>query len=77
MNMKNKIIELEGNEKFLVTDVINYDGKMFLLLGKLTEDKKDIQDDFVFGELINNEVEMITDNELINKLVEKFKENLK
>lgn len=70
--MKNKIIELDNNEKYVVADTFSNSNKTYMVLGKLLNNN-DIDNNIIFAELINNKVKKINDKNEINQLEEIYK----
>lgn len=68
MDIKNKILELENNEKYIVIDSLTYSNRLFIYLGKINENESDVSDKFELFELKNDSgvsrVEKVKDEHL-------------
>lgn len=58
---KGYTIVLENNQKYTIIENINYDNVLYYYL---VNDNKDV----IFGKVINNELIIVNNNEIINKL---------
>ena len=74
MDLKDKIIELDNKEKYIVIDSLPFSEKTILILGKLSKKEDDVSD-LVFTEMVDNKVKKITDEEIINKIKEMYVNN--
>ena len=75
MNLRDTIINLDDGSKYIVRDYILYAGKTYLLMIQTTDDETELSGDPVIAELVNNNVTMVSDEELSKKLIEIFKLN--
>lgn len=66
------VVELENGKKLPVIDAINYQGRIFLLVGVLDKSQTNISDNLYVYEKINNELAIIEDNDLLEKLIQTF-----
>lgn len=73
MDIKDKIIELNNGEKYVVAESITYLDRTFLLAGKVLGEE-DLEDLEMF-ELIDNKIEKVLDEELIQNLQQIFAMN--
>ena len=77
MDIINKILELENNEKYIVIDSLTYSNRLFIYLGKLNENESDVSDKFELFELKNDSgvsrVEKVQDENLCSVLNMIFK----
>lgn len=66
MDIKNKILELENNEKYIVVDSLTYSNRTFVYLGKINDN--DVSDIFELFELKNDsgvsKIEKVQDENL-------------
>lgn len=76
MNLRDTIINLDDGSKYIVRDYILYAGKTYLLMIQTTDDETELSGDPVIAELVNNNVTMVSDEELSKKLIEIFKLNI-
>lgn len=74
MDLKDKIIELDNNEKYVVADLINLSNKMILVLGKLDEENIT---EILFAEFTNGKVKKIINQEFVEELKNVYKLNSK
>ena len=75
MDMVDKIIQLDNNERYAVADSFTYSNKVYLILGKMI-DNDNIENAVAFAELIDNKIKKITDEKEINQLKEIYKLSL-
>lgn len=61
--------------KYITLDVINYEGKDYAIVNKLTEEEEPTEELYVFTPT-KESIEKIVDEELLNKLLPIFQENL-
>ena len=71
------VVELENGIKMPVIDAINYQDRTFLLLGILDKAEEDFSDDLYVYEKINNDIVIIEDNDLLEKLIRTFEKRIK
>ena len=76
MNLRDTIIDLDDGSKYIVKDYILYAGKTYLLMIQTSNNEEDLSGDPVIAELVNNNVTMVSDEELSKKLIEIFKLNI-
>ena len=76
MNKEFDIVELDNGLKFVVIDAINYNGRTFVLLGKLNETLDDVVGDLSVYEKKEDKITVIEDNELLDKLVKTFEKRV-
>ena len=76
MDKELDVVELENGNKYAVLDAINYDGRTFVLLGKLNETLSDIEDEYPVFEKIDDKISIIDDNDLLEKLVKTFEKRI-
>ena len=76
MNLRDTIINLDDGSKYIVKDYILYAGKTYILMIQTSDEEDDISGDPVIAELENNNVSIVNDEELKNKLTEIFKLNI-
>ena len=72
MNKELDVVELENGNKLAVIDAINYNGRTFVLLGKLNETMDDIGDETYVFEKQDDKIAVIDDNDLLEKLIKTF-----
>ena len=71
-------VELENGLKFVVVDAINYNGRTFVLLGKLNETLDDIVDgQLSVYEKKDDRILVVEDSELLEKLVKTFEKRIR
>ena len=70
------VVELENGIKMPVVDAVNYQNRTFLLLGILDKNEEDISDELYVYEKINDEIIVIEDNYLLEKLMKTFEKRL-
>ena len=71
------IIEMEDGVNYAVMDAINYEGKTYVVLGKLNDLLDEIVDnELLIYEKINDEIVVINDNDLLEKLIKTFDKRL-
>ncbi len=71
MDIKNKILLLDNNDKYVVLDSITYQNVNYLLVAK-TEDEENLDSDLAFAELVDNKMNFIKDPVFIEQLKELF-----
>jgi len=76
MNLRDTIINLDDGSKYIVRDYILYAGKTYLLMIQTSDDEEDISGDPIIAELVDNNVTIVSDEELSKKLIEIFKLNI-
>lgn len=76
MEKEFEVVELENGKKLPVIDALNYQNRTFLLLGVLTEDESDMQDDLYVYEKNDDQIVIIEDNDLLEKLMLQFEKRL-
>lgn len=76
MEKEFEVVELETGKELPVIDAFYYQNRTFLLLGILTEDENDIQDDLYVYEKIDDQIVIIEDNDLLEKLMLQFEKRL-
>lgn len=76
MEKEYEVIELDSGAKFAMIDAIGYQGRAFLLLGKLNEAEDNISDELSVYEKIDNDIVVIEDNDLLEKLMATFEKRL-
>lgn len=65
------ILTLEDNNKYLVISKTDYNGITYCYLGKLDDNTQ-----YYFAQIINDNIEIITDQNLINELTPLLVENI-
>lgn len=76
--MKIEIADLitRSDGKYITLDVINYEGKEYAFVNKLTEEDEDPTEELYVFTPTSEGTTKITDEELLNKLLPIFQENL-
>lgn len=67
---KNLIVTLDNNKKYSMVSSIVFNGKKYIYLSEL-EDYKNI----IIGEVENDEIIVVNDNELLGQLLIEFDKN--
>lgn len=63
--------------KYITLDVIKYEGKEYAITNKLTNDENEnLTEEYYIFTVINNKIEKIIDNNLIEKLLPIFQNNI-
>lgn len=70
------VVELANGVKMPVIDAINYQDRIFLLLGVLNKEENDFSDELYVYEKMDNEIVVIEDNDLLEKLMQTFEKRL-
>lgn len=65
------ILTLEDNNKYLVISKTDYNGITYCYLGKLDDNTQ-----YYFAQIINDNIEIITDQNLINEITPLLVENI-
>jgi hypothetical protein len=76
MEKEYDVVELENGIKLPVIDAINYKDRTFLLVGILNEEQNDIEDNLYVYEKINDQIVVIEDNDLLEKLMQTFEKRI-
>ena len=69
------MITFEG-EKYITLDVMNYNNINYAFVNKLTQDEEPTKEYFIFKPKGNDDLEILTDNNLINILLPIFQKNI-
>lgn len=64
---KNLIVTLDNNKKYTIVNTIIFDEKKYIYLAELEDYKK-----FIIGEIENDEITLVSDNELLGQLIMEF-----
>ena len=67
---KNLIVTLDNNKKYTLVNSILFNGKKYVYLAEL-EDYKNV----IIGEIENDEITVVSDNELFGQLIMEFNKN--
>ena len=67
----------KDGKKYITIAITEYDGKEYYFANRVEEEKEDMVNEFNVFTIENNEIEYVKDNNLINKLLPIFEENLK
>lgn len=71
MDLKNKMITLNNDEKYIVVDIMNYANRQFLLMDKVINNEE-LEENFVITELKDNHINIINDESIIDELKSLF-----
>lgn len=63
-------------EKYITLDVINYEGINYAFVNKLTQDEEPTQEYFIFKPKEIDDIEIVTNTNLINILLPTFQKNV-
>ncbi len=74
-NRIDKIITLSNNEKYMVLDQANYNGKSYYLVSKL-DGEDNLSEEFEIFENDNEVLKSVNDEKLFNSLIEYFKKRV-
>lgn len=69
------MITFEG-EKYITLDVMNYNNINYAFVNKLTHGEEPTKEYFIFKPKGNDDLEILTDNNLINILLPIFQKNI-
>lgn len=64
---KNLIVTLDNNKKYTIVNTIIFNEKKYIYLAELEDYKK-----FIIGEIENDEITLVSDNELLGQLIMEF-----
>ena len=73
--IQKKIIE-KDSKKYIILDVINYQEKKYAFVNKITDDEKNVTSEYYIFTSNQNDIFLLEDVELINKLLPIFQKNL-
>lgn len=69
--VKGDVIEV-NNENYIIIETLNYNYEKYMFVNKL-QSEEEIGEEFYIFKQNNNKAEKVTDENLINMLMEKFK----
>lgn len=76
MEREFEVVELENGKKLPVIDAINYKDRTFILVGVIDEEKQDVSDELFVYEKIEDNIVVVDDNDLLEKLLVTFENRL-
>ena len=77
MDRELDLIELENGVKLTVLDAINYNDHTYILVGKMSENLDNMDDDMLVYEKQDDKIIVIEDNDLLEQLIKTFENRLK
>lgn len=73
MDVRNKTITLNNNEKYVVLDIVNYINRSFLLLTKVINEGDNIDKQLYVAENNDEKVIFVKDQLLIDEIIRLFR----
>lgn len=76
MEREFEVVELDNGKKLPVIDAINYQDRTFILVGVIDEEEQDVSDELFVYEKIEDNIVVVDDNDLLEKLMVTFENRL-